>query len=173
VDNTISELTEKFGAILDENAIDKCAIIRAEKLIETIKLLKETHSFDVLIDSVGVDYFGMENRRGKRFAVIYCLKSTKDMARLRVKVEVDEGEKIPDISQIYPTADWQEREDWDQFGIEFEGHHNLKILLNHADFEGHPLLKDYPAQKRQWLSENDLMLDQLEKRLEHLGYKVI
>jgi NADH:ubiquinone oxidoreductase subunit C len=55
----------------------------------------------------------------------------------------------------------------------FEGHHNLKRLLNHVDFEGHPLRKDYPAKKRQWLSANDKMLDQLEARLESLGYKVI
>jgi len=169
----ISELAEKFGAAADEHAIDECAAIAAEKLVEAVSFLKETHAFDVLIDMVGVDYLGMENHKGKRFAVIYCLKSTKNMARLRLKVEVDEDGKIPDISQIYPIADWQEREVWDQFGIVFEGHHNLKRLLNHAEFEGHPLRKDYPAQKRQWLSENDQMLDQLEKRLEHLGYNVI
>ncbi|MDR2731676.1 MAG: NADH-quinone oxidoreductase subunit C [Fibromonadaceae bacterium] len=173
MENIISDLTEKFGAVRDERAVDLCAVIAAEKLPEAINFLKETAGYDVLIDIVGVDYLGMENYSGKRFAVIYCLKSTKNMARLRLKVQVGEGEKISTLSKIYPIADWQEREVWDQFGIVFEGHHNLRRILNHIDFEGHPLRKDYPAKKRQWLSANDKMLDQLEERLETLGYRVI
>jgi NADH/F420H2 dehydrogenase subunit C len=157
------------NAIKDECAIDECWIVEKEKLVEVIKSI----DFDVLIDIVGVDYLGMENYKGKRFAVIYCLKNTKNMTRLRIKVLVEENEKIPTLSQIYPIADWQEREVWDQFGIVFDGHNNLKRLLNHAEFEGHPLRKDYPVKKRQWLLENDQMQDQLEKRLETLGYRVI
>jgi len=157
------------NAIKDERAVDECWIVEREKLVEVVKSL----DYDVLIDIVGVDYLGMENYKGKRFAVIYCLKSTKNMARVRIKVQVEENEKIPTLSKIYPIADWQEREVWDQFGIVFDEHPNLKRLLNHVDFEGHPLRKDYPAKKRQWLSENDQMQDQLEKRLETLGYRVL
>jgi NADH/F420H2 dehydrogenase subunit C len=152
---------------------EQLTMVEPEKLVDTVVSLKETRAFDVLIDVVGVDYLGMENHSGKRFGVIYCLKSTKNMERLRLKVLVDDGEKIPTLSKIYPIADWQEREVWDQFGIVFDGHHNLKRLLNHADFEGHPLRKDYPAEKRQWLSENDKMQDQLEERLETLGYRLL
>jgi NADH-quinone oxidoreductase subunit C len=173
MDSVISVLQEKFGTEHDECAIDKCMIIAVEKLTDAIKLLKEKFAFDVLIDIIGADYFGMENHKAPRFAIIYCLKSTKNMARLRLKVQVNEGEKIPTLSKIYPIADWQEREVWDQFGISFEGHNNMKRLLNHVDFEGYPLRKDYPVQKRQQLSANDKMLDQLEKRLETLGYKII
>ncbi|MCL2206913.1 MAG: NADH-quinone oxidoreductase subunit C [Fibromonadales bacterium] len=133
----------------------------------------EVHADEVLIDIVGVDYLGMANHIGKRFGVIYQFKNIKTMKRRSFKVLVDEGEKVPTLSRVCPIADWLEREVWDQFGIVFDGHPNLKRLLNHAEFEGHPLRKDYPAQKRQWLSENDLMQDQLEKRLETLGYKVI
>jgi len=157
------------NAIKDELAVDECWIVEKEKLVEVIKSL----GYDVLIDIVGVDYLGMENHKGKRFAVIYCLKNTKNMARVRIKVQVEEQEKIPTLSKIYPIADWQEREVWDQFGIVFDEHPNLKRILNHAEFEGHPLRKDYPAKKRQWLSENDQMQDQLEKRLETLGYRVL
>jgi len=157
------------NAIKDERAVDECWIVEKEKLVEVIKSL----DFNVLIDIVGVDYLGMENHNGKRFAVIYCLKNTKNMARLRIKVPVEENEKIPTLSKIYPIADWQEREVWDQFGIVFDEHPNLKRILNHAEFQGHPLRKDYPARKRQWLSENDQMQDQLEKRLETLGYRVL
>jgi len=157
------------NAIKDERAVDECWIVEREKLVEVVKAL----GYDVLIDIVGVDYLGMENHKGKRFAVIYCLKNTKNMARVRIKVQVEEDEKIPTLSKIYPIADWQEREVWDQFGIVFDEHPNLKRLLNHVDFEGHPLRKDYPAKKRQWLSENDQMQDQLKKRLETLGYRVL
>jgi len=157
------------NAIKDELAVDECWIVEREKLVEVVKSL----SYDVLIDIVGVDYLGMENHKGKRFAVIYCLKNTKNMARVRIKVQVEEQEKIPTLSKIYPIANWQEREVWDQFGIVFDEHPNLKRILNHVDFEGHPLRKDYPAKKRQWLSENDQMQDQLEKRLETLGYRVL
>jgi len=157
------------NAIKDERAVDECWIVEREKLVEVVKSL----DYDVLIDIVGVDYLGMENHKGKRFAVIYCLKNTKNMTRVRIKVQVEEQEKIPTLSKIYPIADWQEREVWDQFGIIFDEHPNLKRILNHADFEGHPLRKDYPAKKRQWLSENDQMQDQLEKRLETLGYRVL
>jgi len=157
------------NVVKDERAVDECWIVEKEKLVEVIKSL----GYDVLIDVVGVDYLGMENHKGKRFAVIYCLKNTKNMARVRIKVQVEENEKIPTLSNIYPIANWQEREVWDQFGIVFDEHPNLKRLLNHVDFEGHPLRKDYPAKKRQWLSENDQMQDQLEKRLETLGYRVL
>ena len=157
------------NAIKDERAVDECWIVEREKLVEVVKSL----DYDVLIDIVGVDYLGMENHKGKRFAVIYCLKNTKNMARVRIKVQVEEQEKIPTLSKIYPIANWQEREVWDQFGIVFDEHPNLKRILNHVDFEGHPLRKDYPAKKRQWLSENDQMQDQLEKRLETLGYRVL
>jgi NADH:ubiquinone oxidoreductase subunit C len=149
--------------------MDDIEIIAPENLHEKISSL----NFNVLIDMAGVDYLGMKHHEGKRFAVIYCLKNTKSMERRRLKVQVEEGEKIPTLSNVYPIADWLEREVWDQFGIVFEGHHNLKRILNHADFEGHPLRKDYPAKKRQWLSENDSMIDQLEERLGTLGYRVI
>ena len=62
---------------------------------------------------------------------------------------------------------------WDQFGIVFAGHPDLRRLLNHAEFVGHPLRKDYPAQKRQWLSTNDYLLPALEKKLESMGFRIV
>ena len=79
---------------------------------------------------------------------------------------------LPSVHDLFPIADWQERETWDQYGITFEGHPNLKRLLNHHEFEGHPLRKDYPVQRRQHLSQNDPMHDQLEKALIKNGYSV-
>jgi NADH-quinone oxidoreductase subunit C len=74
---------------------------------------------------------------------------------------------------MYKSADFAERETWDQYGIVFAGHPNLKRLLNHHEFVGHPLRKDYPCQKRQKLSINDPMIDQLEARLRSMGYTIL
>jgi NADH-quinone oxidoreductase subunit C len=81
--------------------------------------------------------------------------------------------KVPTLTDLYASANWLEREVYDQFGIVFEGHPDLRRILNHVEFVGHPLRKDYPAQKRQWLSTSDFLIPELEKRLESKGYKVI
>jgi NADH:ubiquinone oxidoreductase subunit C len=64
--------------------------------------------------------------------------------RLRLQVWVDDGEAVPSVVSIWPTADWHEREAWDLMGIPFDGHPNLKRILMDDDWEGHPLRKDYP-----------------------------
>jgi NADH:ubiquinone oxidoreductase subunit C len=81
----------------------------------------------------------------KRFSVSYHLLKLIDGApRLRVQVWVDDGEALPSIVGIWPTADWHEREAWDMMGIPFDGHPNLVRILMEDDWEGHPLRKDYP-----------------------------
>jgi NADH-quinone oxidoreductase subunit C len=64
--------------------------------------------------------------------------------RVRVQVWLDDGETVPSVVGVWPTADWHEREAWDLFGIRAEGHPNLKRILLESDWEGHPLRKDYP-----------------------------
>ncbi|MBC7474335.1 MAG: NADH-quinone oxidoreductase subunit C, partial [Candidatus Sericytochromatia bacterium] len=68
-------------------------------------------------------------------------------------------------------ANWGEREAFDQFGIKFNNHPNLKRILNHHEFVGHPLRKDYPTKKRQELSVNDSLMDEMEKELIRKGLK--
>jgi NADH/F420H2 dehydrogenase subunit C len=81
----------------------------------------------------------------KRFSVSYHLLALKDGApRVRLQVWVDEGEPVPSVVSIWPTADWHEREAFDLMGIAFSGHPNLKRILMDEDWEGHPLRKDYP-----------------------------
>jgi NADH-quinone oxidoreductase subunit C len=84
----------------------------------------------------------------KRFAVNYHLlrieSSARAAPRVRVQVWVDDGEAVPSVVSVWPTADWQEREVWDMMGIRFEGHPNLVRILMEDDWEGHPLRKDYP-----------------------------
>ena len=81
----------------------------------------------------------------KRFSVSYHLLKLVDGApRLRVQVWVDDGEPVPSVVEIWPTADWHEREAWDMMGIPFDGHPNLVRILMEDDWDGHPLRKDYP-----------------------------
>jgi NADH-quinone oxidoreductase subunit C len=81
----------------------------------------------------------------KRFSVSYHLLALRRGApRLRVQVWVDDGEAVPSVVPVWPTADWHEREAWDLMGIRFDGHPNLVRILMDDDWEGHPLRKDYP-----------------------------
>ena len=81
----------------------------------------------------------------KRFSISYHLLALRRGApRLRVQVWLDDGEPVPTVIRVWPTADWHEREAWDMMGIPIEGHPNLRRILMEDDWEGHPLRKDYP-----------------------------
>jgi len=85
-----------------------------------------------------------------RFAVVYHFFSLEHKHRLRLVVPVEEAEaELDSLSSLWAGADWLEREVWDMFGIRFQGHPNLKRILMYKEFEGHPLRKDYPVNKRQ------------------------
>lgn len=114
-----------------------------------LKHFKDSGRFDFLMDICGVDY----PNREKRFEVVYHLFSSKDSSRLRVKTAVGEGETIPSVVHFWKAADWFEREAFDMFGIIFEGHPNLRKILTHDDFVGHPLRKDYDANFQQHTSK--------------------
>ena len=81
----------------------------------------------------------------KRFSLSYqLLRLSSEPVRVRVQVWVDEGESLPSVVEVWPTADWHEREAYDLMGIAFDGHPNLVRILMEDDWEGHPLRKDYP-----------------------------
>lgn len=85
-----------------------------------------------------------------RFTVVYHFYSTHHKHRLRLVVPVEESEATLDsLTPLWAGADWLEREVWDMYGIQFSGHPNLKRILMYEEFEGHPLRKDYPVNKRQ------------------------
>ena len=111
-------------------------------LIENITQCKRhpDFKFKQLIDILAIDYPANE----KRFEVVYLLLSHENNFRLTVKVEVDENEKLPTLTNIYPSANWLEREVFDMNGIEFEGHPDLRRILTDYEFEGYPLRKDFP-----------------------------
>ncbi len=112
----------------------------------------EALAFDTLMDLCGVDYLNYsdeplaENPKGRRFAVVYHLLSVKLNQRLRVKVfaENDEFPVVDSVTDIWPTANWFEREAFDLYGIVFTGHPDLRRILTDYGFIGNPFRKDFP-----------------------------
>ena len=121
-----------------------------QELIPVLQHLKDSHFFDFLICISGLHY----PQKNPDFEVCYELLSSKDMSRLRIKISLSEKELLPTAQFIYPTADWFEREIYDMYGLKFKGHPNMKRILTHHQFKGHPLRKDYPADLQQNLSES-------------------
>lgn len=103
--------------------------------------------FNMLIDITAVDWM---DKRSPRFEVVYQLLSLTHMHRLCVKVSVEESKaEVDTVSDLWPAANFLEREVWDMFGIAFKGHPDLRRILLYDEFVGHPLRKDYPIQKKQ------------------------
>lgn len=106
-------------------------------------------AFEMLIDVTAVDWLGRE----PRFELVYQLKSLKLNHRLRVKVPAPGEEAwVNSLIGEWKSADWLERECYDMFGIDFRGHPDLRRILLYDSFEGHPLRKDYPYNRRQPLA---------------------
>jgi NADH-quinone oxidoreductase subunit C len=150
----LERLKTKFSEAVTEATLDRgqaVAKVRAAKIHEVLRFCKEDPGFhmDILMDVVGVDYLG----QAPRFEVVYLLYSLEKKHRLRLKVRVEEGEALASACDLYKSADWAEREVWDMFGIQFSGHPNLKRILMYEGFEGHPLRKDYPINRRQAIPE--------------------
>jgi NADH-quinone oxidoreductase subunit C len=116
-------------------------------LPEALRVLRDDPElrFDLLADLTAVDYLG----RSPRFEVVYQLQSIAQHHRLRLKILVDDPEPVvPTASGVWKSALWAEREAFDMFGIRFAGHPDLRRILMYPEFQGHPLRKDYPLNKR-------------------------
>jgi NADH-quinone oxidoreductase subunit C len=139
---------------------DDTATVAQGRFLEVMRWLKNSAGFDLLVSVTAVDFLGRE----PRFEVVYHLRSMKSGSRLRIKVglhQVEEGPapEIPSVQALWPTANWQEREVWDMFGIKFTGHPDLRRILLYEEFVGHPLRKDYPKEKRQPLIRRDYSME--------------
>ncbi|MGZ5477890.1 MAG: NADH-quinone oxidoreductase subunit D, partial [Thermoanaerobaculia bacterium] len=135
-------VTQEHGQDLPTFVVDR------ENIIDVLRTLKEDSElqFTLPLDLFGADY----PRRRDRFDVLYQLYSLKNNERVRLKVRVSEGQSVPTSSGLFKGYDWYEREVFDMYGVKFEGHPNLRRILTHEMFQGHPLRKDYdPAQR--WL----------------------
>ncbi len=144
----VEKLQQEFGAdilAVSSQHGDETVTVAAGKLPAVLGYLREREGCEQLSDVVGVHY----PDRDQSFEVNYLLRSWQNSARVRVRVLTDDGESVPTACEIFSSANWHEREVYDMFGIDFAGHPDLRRILCHHEFEGHPLRKDYPIEQGQ------------------------
>ena len=141
-----SSVSERLGDKLQEKVEfrgETTFVARLEDLQEIAKFCRDELSFDYLLDITSVDNFGEE----PRFEIVYELYSMSAAVHLRLKVHLSEEEgEVPTISDIWPTANWHEREVYDMMGIRFSGHPDLRRILMWDGYPYFPLRKEFPLE---------------------------
>ena len=153
---TLESQLEKLRNILGENVVESAIrfeeisiALKADSWLSTAKVLRDHPElkFDQLIDLCGLDYSEYSGGViGSRYAVVYHLLSLDRNKRVRVKVFASDDDLplLPSVIDIWPAANWFEREAFDLFGIVFTGHPDLRRILTDYGFIGHPFRKDFP-----------------------------
>ncbi len=160
----LDKLKQRFGADIlaaDSAHGQETITVARERAPDVMRALRDEadFGFNFLADLTAVDWL----ERAPRFEVVYHLRALGRGARLRVKVAAGEPDPwVPSVASLWRAADWLERECYDMFGIRFEGHPDLRRILLYDSFEGHPLRKDYPVNRRQpMVPETDPILNPL------------
>jgi NADH-quinone oxidoreductase subunit C len=127
-------------------------IVDRSLIPDILRLLRDEEQFDYCVDITAVHY----PKRERQFDVLWNLYSYARNQRVRVKTQIADGDSIPSSVSIWPTANWLEREVYDMFGIQFDGHPDLKRILLPDGWKGHPLRKDYGIlqQDQEWVQIN-------------------
>ena len=132
------------GAVTDHQVArgELTIIANAPDIVKVAKFLRDDErcEFWSFIDLTAIDWPGRE----RRFDVVCHLLSPRHNRRIRIKIETDESTPVPSLVEVYPGANWFEREAYDLYGILFTGHPDMRRLLTDYGFEGHPLRKDFP-----------------------------
>jgi NADH-quinone oxidoreductase subunit C len=153
-ERVLQVLKEKFGdAVLETHSHlgDDTAVVDAKRWKEICAFLKNDPQMDMnlIVDLCGVDY----PEREPRFEVVLHVYSIPKRHRLRLKARVGDAEgdgaEIDSVTDVWPGANWYERETFDLMGVTFKNHPDLRRILMYPEFTGHPLRKDYPANKTQ------------------------
>jgi len=142
-------LEDKSGPAILETAYARGELsfrVGKDDLLAVLGFLKADQGFNALNDMIGLDHPSPHGEGRKRFSVLYQLYRFPGFQRVRVVVDLDEGEAVDSIVSLYRAADWAEREIFDMFGIRFAGHEDLRRVYLPDEFEGHPLRKDYPLE---------------------------
>jgi NADH-quinone oxidoreductase subunit C len=137
-----NSIQERLGVERADFRDQAIFIVSPEQIVEAARILRDDFGFQMLSDQTAVDYWPQEE---PRFHVVY---QVRDVIRsLLVTLRVPLNGNVPHLEtleRVYPNANWFERELWDMFGIRFDNHSDLRRILMPADWEGHPLRKDYP-----------------------------
>jgi NADH-quinone oxidoreductase subunit C len=152
------EVKERFGDQITETSTylgQNFIVAKADAAIPLVEFLKLEGDFDYLVDLTAVDW----PKRPERFDLVYILYSYSRNERVRVKVQIADGYKPQTSVGVHLAANWLEREVFDMFGIEFEGHPDMRRILLPEEWQGYPLRKDYGIfqQDERWVQENLLI----------------
>lgn len=135
-------LQKDFEITFEEFRNEMHIFVQPEQIVGVITSLRDAHGFELLSALTAVDYWPQQE---PRFHVIYQLTSITQNLSVQLRVPVPATRPVvPTVSGVFSSANWREREIWDMFGIRVEGHPDLRRILMPADWEGHPLRKDYP-----------------------------
>ena len=135
-----------YGEVVTRVVVDRGELtlhVKADKVAELCQHLRDDqgHRYELLLGVSAVDY----PNDPERFHVVYHLMSMTYRRRLRLETQVSEADPhVVSVTGVYPTADFHERETWDMFGVQFDGHPGLTRILMPDDWDGHPQRKDYP-----------------------------
>lgn len=160
---TIKKLREKFPDHTLEAGEFRGQVyltVRKEGIIDVLRFLRDDHElgYDFLTDLTAVDNLGKE----PRFEVVYNLYSIRNKHRFRVKVPVEDDESMPSCVEVWKGANWHERECYDMFGINFQGHPDLRRILMPDDYPWHPLRKDFPLRGPDDIDYEEMMQKHLK-----------
>jgi NADH-quinone oxidoreductase subunit C len=145
--DSLEQAYPRFSDAIETVVVDRGELtlyIKPQRIAEVCRIMRDDPAlrFELLSSVSGVDYLGHDDRR---LHAVYQLTSLTYRRRIRLECAVPaEAPRIPSVTGVYPTADWQERETYDMFGILFDGHPALTRILMPDDWEGHPQRKDYP-----------------------------
>jgi NADH-quinone oxidoreductase subunit C len=166
--DNLEQLGQTIAAALKVNAnvaVGELTLdVQAGDIVRVLTALRDQFEFRTLVDICGVDW----PERAKRFDVVYHLLSLTKNQRVRVKVQVGEGESVASSVGVYPASNWFERETFDMFGIPFTDHPDLRRILTDYGFEGYPLRKDFPL-----TGYVELRYDDEQKRVVYQPVKLV
>jgi len=161
----LSKIKERLpGAVLDitEFAGEHTLHVQGQDILKVLTEFKDD-GFNFLADLTAIDNLTLGGF--ERFAVSYHLLSHKTAERVTVKAYISEEKpSLPSVESLWKTADWQEREVFDLYGIKFEGHPNLIRIMNPDDYDGYPLRKDYPRLGRKERGDFPVIDRPIQKR---------
>ena len=153
-------LRTRFGDAITETSTylgQNFVIATPEAVISLLAYLKFEENFDYLVDLTAVDWLQKAGpQKPDRFDLVYIVYSFSRNERVRVKTRIPDGFHPRSSVGVHLAANWLEREVFDMFGLEFEGHPDLRRILMPEDWSGHPLRKDYPLlqQDQNWVQAN-------------------